>query len=351
MISEIADQPLTDGTIALLNLDAQIDALEPQVRRRRASVEIRAGLVELISLRGLMLGRIADYERADAIADQLVRDVPDEAKALITRARTRAAFHRFMEALTDLDSAAPLSLDAETAKSERAAIFQAVGRYDEAVALREEAAERQPSFENLAALVGLHAERGESDAAERRYAQSRSKYRGVSPFPLALLDFQMGRMWMDENRLEDAHRSFDAAWCRVPAYAQAQGHLAEVEAQLGEIESAVASLHSLAASSDDPDYAAQLARILADAGRDGESRHWRRLAEVRYNELLAWHPEAFADHAAEFWLAAGADPDKALRLAKMNLAVRNTPRARALVARASAAKESIVAGRSWIQVS
>ncbi len=33
---------------------------------------------------------------------------------------------------------------------------------------------------------------------------------------------------------------------------------------------------------------------------------------------MANHPEAFADHAAEFWLVAGADPDKALRLAKMN---------------------------------
>jgi hypothetical protein len=34
------------------------------------------------------------------------------------------------------------------------------------------------------------------------------------------------------------------------------------------------------------------------------------------SKLLAKHPEAFADHAAEFWLAAGADPDKGLRLAK-----------------------------------
>ena len=144
--------------------------------------------------------------------------------------------------------------------------------------------ERRASFESLAALVGLHAERGEIDAAERRYAQSRSQYRGVSPFPLALLDFQMGRMWMDKNRLDEARRSFDAARRRVPAYAQAQGHLAEVEAQLGEIDSAVASLRSLAASSDDPDYAAQLARILGDAGRDGESRHWRRLAAERYDE-------------------------------------------------------------------
>ena len=39
------------------------------------------------------------------------------------------------------------------------------------------------------------------DAAERRYEESLSQYRGVSPFPLALLDFQMGLMWMDQNRL------------------------------------------------------------------------------------------------------------------------------------------------------
>ena len=350
MIAEIAERPLTHGAIALLNLGAQIDALEPQVRLGRATVEVRVGLVELVSLRGLMLGHIAEYERAEEIAEQIVHDVPGDARAWLARARTRAGFHRFNDALTDLARAEQLSLDAETANSERAAIFQALGRYDEALALREEAAQRRASFENLAALVSLHAERGESDAAERQYAQSRSQYRGVSPFPLALLDFQMGLMWMHENRLDDARRSFGAAGRRVPAYAQAQGHLAEVEAQLGETESAIASLRSLAASSDDPDYAAQLARILADVGRDGESWHWRRLAAERYDELLARHPEAFADHAAEFWLAAGADPDKGLRLANMNLEVRNTPRARALLAQAVAAKASFVASRSWTRV-
>ena len=142
---------------------------------------------------------------------------------------------------------------------------------------------------------------------------------------------------MNEGRLDDARRSFEAARRRVPAYAPAQGHLAEVEAQLGERDSAVARLYSLAVSSDDPDYAAQLARILAEAGRDRESWHWRRLAAARFDELVANRPEAFADHAAEFWLAAGADPDKALRFAKMNAQVRNTPRARAVLGQAVAA--------------
>jgi tetratricopeptide (TPR) repeat protein len=332
-----AERPLTDGTIALLNLGAQIDAVEPAVRLGHATVETRAGLVELISLRGLFIGRIADYVRAEEIAEQLVRDAPDDARAFLTRSRTRATFHKFGDALADIDHAERLSLDAKTANGERAAIYQAVGRYDEALALREKALERRTSFENVAALVSLHVERGETHAAEERSAESRGRYRGVSPFPLALLDFQLGHMWMNEGRLIDARRSFEAALRRVPAYSSAQGHLAEVEAELGETDSAIVRLYPLALSSDDPDYAGQLARILAETGQDIESRHWRGLAAAHFDELVAARPEAFADHAAEFWLGAGADPDKALRLAKMNVAVRNTPRARALLAQAVAA--------------
>jgi hypothetical protein len=130
----------------------------------------------------------------------------------------------------------------------------------------------------------------------------------------------------------------------VPAYAPAQGHLAEVEAESGEIESAVTRLNSLAVSSDDPDYAGQLARILGDAGRVDESRHWCGLAAARYDELIASHPEAFADHAAESWLGAGADPDKALRLARMNVEVRDTPRAHRLLAHAVTATSTAGAG-------
>ncbi len=333
----ISERPLTDGKIALLNLTSQIDALEPELRLGQASVETRAGLAELITLRGQFIGCIDDYVMAENIAEQLVHDAPTDAKAFLARARTRGTFHKFDHALADVNCAEWFSLDADTANGERAAIFQAVGRYDEALTLREQAVGRRPNFENVAALVSLHAERGEIEAAERQYAESRNRYRGVSPFPLALLDFQLGLMWMNEGQLDAARTSFEAALHRVPAYAPAQGHLAEVEAELGEIDSAIARLYPLALTSDDPDYAAQLARILRDAGRDAEAQYWRRLAAARYDELIATRPEAFADHAAEFWLAAGGDLDRALRLAKMNMEVRNTPRARGLLAQAVAA--------------
>jgi hypothetical protein len=50
--------------------------------------------------------------------------------------------------------------------------------------------------------------------------------------------------------LDDARTWLDAAQRLLPAYAQAQGHLAEVESELGETETAIARLSRLAISSD-----------------------------------------------------------------------------------------------------
>jgi hypothetical protein len=61
-------------------------------------------------------------------------------------------------------------------------------------------------------------------------------------------------------------------------------------------------------------------------------------------ELMKPIPGTLQEGAPHFrlWLAAGANPGKTLRLARMNLEVRNTPRARRLLARAVDAKESFV---------
>jgi tetratricopeptide (TPR) repeat protein len=330
---------MTHGAVALRNLEAQIEGLEPNSTPGFPHVEERAWLIDLLALRGSILGRIADYERALELAHRLVRDASTEAAAFLARARTRAVFHRFRDALDDLDVAERLAADTESVDRERAAIFQGLGRYEEASAIREEGARRRPSFESLGALTTLCAERGDTERAERLHAESVRRYRGASPLPLATLDFQLGVMWMHEGQLDRARDHLSAARGYVPAFAPAQGHFAEVEAELCHFDLAIALLIPLATTSDDPDYAAQLARICADVYPD-DARYWRERAAARYEELIAVHPEAFADHAAEFWLAAGGDPRKALTLARMNLEIRKTPRACSLLSRAIAADEA-----------
>jgi tetratricopeptide (TPR) repeat protein len=331
---------VTDGTIALRNLEAQIEGLQPEAALCRAPVDERVRLIDLLALRGSILGTIADYERAQELADRLVHGAITAAPAFFVRAQARALFHRFADALEDLEVAERLGADADVVNRERAAVFQALGRYDEAFAIREEAAHRSPSFESLGALTTLHAERGDTDRAVRLHAESVRRYRGISPLPLAMLDFQLGTMWMHEGQLDRARDHLIAACRYVPAYAPAQGHFAEVEAELCHFDLAIALLIPLATTSDDPDYAAQLARICAQAGYPDDARYWRQHAAERYDELIALHPEAFADHAADFWLGAGAEPEKALRLARMNFAIRKTPRARALLSRAVAVCEA-----------
>ena len=150
-----------------------------------------------------------------------------------------------------------------------------------------------------------------------------------------MLEFQRGKLWMEHDDLRRAHAWCAAAVRRLPAYVPAHGHLAELDAALGETAAAIARLRPLALASDDPDYATQLARILGEGGQTLEAQTWRAKAEARYDELLSHHPDAFADHAAEFWLTVGGDPERAVSLAKHNLSLRQTPRARDLVRRSS----------------
>ncbi|WP_327118550.1 tetratricopeptide repeat protein [Nocardia sp. NBC_01730] len=336
--------PTTAGALALANLQAQIDGQQRMALAGGLDVGGRAELFELVALRGHILGCIADYEWAQARAEQLTHDRPADGAALIARARARATFHRFTDALGDLDEARRLGADPAVVDAEHAAILQAVGRYDEALTFMREAVKRRADFASVAALASLCAESGDVATAEHLFDESRDHYRGVSPIPLAQLYFRRAKMWLAQGNLPLGHSWLSAAHRRLPAYAPAQGHLAEVEAALGETDSAIARLHPLTISSDDPDYPAQLARILSEVGRVEEAHEWRARAAARYNELVARHPEAFADHAAEFWLDAGANPHRALRLAKRNLEVRQTPRAHELLARATRAVDGARAG-------
>jgi tetratricopeptide (TPR) repeat protein len=322
----------TDAEIALGNLNAQIAALDGALNQTTplASDE-RTALIDRLLTRGRFLGRIADYERAADLGDRFVREEPTSARSYLLRARTRSSLHRFPAVLADLDEAERLGLrgDPEVTAA-RIAVLQATGRYLDAEALRS----RGRSSEDVASL-GLEAiglgERGRFEEAERLFARARATYRGVSPFAVAWLYYHQGTMWRRAGSLERARELLDQAHSAFPKYAAAATQLAEVEAQLGGTERAISLLRDVVQVSDDPDPMAQLAKLLEQSGRASEAARFRNAATTRFEELTERHREAFADHAAEFWLGPGGDPQRALGLARYNLDVRRTPAAYALL--------------------
>jgi hypothetical protein len=313
-----AEFPTTSGDLALGNLSSQIVGLQG------SGPSARGQLIPMLLLRGELLGRIADYQRADQLAREMVSAEPRSPAAFTLRASVDSTLHRFVEEAHDLDRARALGANPAELDGARIGLLEATGRLAEALPLRQRAAEAQPNLANLTALAVLEAERGQLAAAGRLFVQAQDDYRGSSPFPLAYLYLQEGLVAERTGRLGRARDLFAAALDRVPGYAPAASHLAAALASMGQRRRAIALLEPLLHSSDDPEIIGQLAVMLRAEHEGDRAERLFADAERRFEDLLATMPEAFADHAARFYLARGGKAARALALARKNLANRPT---------------------------
>jgi Flp pilus assembly protein TadD len=303
----------TRGDIAVGNLSAQIDGQERMLRSGASSVSTLSALVELLQARAQYTGSVLDFRRIAALGEAAVRAAPGNADALLARASSEAGLHRFTAALADLDAAGATP----EAQSLRASVLQARGDLAGALVLRREAVKTYANTRTLGALAAAEGAAGEMDSAMKHFAEAADHYRDTSPLPLAWLDFQRGLLLERRGRFKEAQSAYEAATVRLPQYAQAQAHLAGVLALLGDRQRAAEILRPLAAL-DDPEYQGQLAALTQDS-------KLRDAAAQRYEALLGEFPEAFADHAARFYLPFS--PGRALELARINLKVRETQEA------------------------
>jgi tetratricopeptide (TPR) repeat protein len=302
-----SELPTTAGALALANLDAEIAGYTSAVAKK-PSLDRIASLADDLEGRGQYLGRLKDYEQAATLGDQAVASYPEEGQAYAARGKARAVYHLFSDALGDLDRAQTLGVKEKVTRGTRASILQALGRYPEAFAIRHAASTEKPELTALGNEASLLAEMGDTDKADQLFVAAQYQYRDVSPFPLAWLWLQQGIMWEKRGKLERARTLFEASIARVPGYAHAVAHLAGLVPPARAIE----LLRGLSQTSDDPEYQAQLAVLLRENGAGPEAEQLLAAARLSYDTLTARHPDGFADHAARFWLGAGADPQKAL---------------------------------------
>ena len=308
----------TTGAIAVGNLHSRIRALEERLRSVPRDLDAMGELVQLYLQRADYLGTLTDFDRADALAERAAAE--PGARGLVMRARVRGALHRFPAALADLDAAAALGTKGASERRDRTSFVLAMGRLEEAASLAGSAPLR--GAESLYTRAAVQAALGSYEAAAGFYAEARASMHTTLPFPIAWTEFQEGLAWEQGGDFVRARERYEVAHARLPEYAAATAHLAGVLARVGETARASSLLEPLVASSDDPEYPAQLAELRRKEGRVAEADALALRARQGYDALLARHPQAFADHAARFFLTV--DPARALALAEQNLAVRNT---------------------------
>jgi tetratricopeptide (TPR) repeat protein len=322
------DVTTTAGAIAIANLDHLI-----------AQHGDEGDIVELLLLRSRFLG---DYEALDR-ATRIVENRFATTDELLQRGRTRAAVHRFADALGDVEKAEVAGTPHDEIVALRASTFVAIGRAGEVVPQLEANVARRAGFASHSALAVAYAAVGRIDDAERLYISALEDLHTTSRFPYAWIEFARGVMWAEQGAAPVRAKALYArALEYLPQFVAANIHLAELEAADGDVASAIHRLERVATSGE-PEALALLGQLRIRTGDARRGRNEIAHARERYESLLACHPLAFADHAAEFYLGPGADARRAWTLAQQNLANRQTDRAFALAIRAAQATSS----RKW----
>ena len=318
------DRPdTTASTIAIANLDQQIVEMRDEV-----------GVENLLLLRAQFLADYGSLDRAIELAEGHAASGQD----LLARARARAAGHRFADALDDIEAARRVGVPDDQIRPLRASILIATGRANEVAAELKAGLTQHPGLASRSMLAAAYASMGRTEDADRLYVIALAGLDTTLPFPYAWICFARGVMWAEQGQNpKRAEAMYLKALAYVPEFAAANINLAELEMAHGDNDAARERLSRVAHSTNEPEAVALLGVLDKRRGELAIGEEEISQARQRFESLLARDPLAFADHAAEFYLGPGRDPERAWLLAKQNLANRETDRSVALAVKAAEA--------------
>lgn len=322
-------RPATDGAIAAINLESarrRAWARFAENPRRPGAAET---IVESERFCAQFLGDVSALDRLHAVTSQVAR-VDQSFRAALLHAEVASTVHRFDDARTHLAAAALMGAPHEKIEQQLLTIDQACGvDLDAVLAARRRIAEASGRLNDFAMLAAVLVDMERFEEADAVYRQALYSYDDVSPLPLAWVFFQLGMLWgelADQPEPDLAEHWYRCAVDYLPGYVRARVHLAELVASQGHFSEAEALLRPALASAD-PEVRWRLGDVLIEQKQFEEADSELAAARAGFEALLEKYPLAFADHAAEFYASSGNDAQRALELARANVANRPTRRA------------------------
>jgi tetratricopeptide (TPR) repeat protein len=267
-------------------------------------------------------GRLEDYQAMLAISADWIAKSPTDSDAWLARAHALAMVHEFADAKAALAHASGEGVD-----DEATAIDEATGHRDRSLAARESLAKIRPNDVTLTQYLASLALAGKLTEARALIPKAAALVRDNPPELFAWLYFQWGRVYEQQGDLAGARAFYEASHARMPSI-ETTAHLIAAQLATGQTDAAKRLVTETLKTDPHP----SIVQLAADIGLAPVAD-----AKTAWDRYVTALPNAFADHAARFYLKL--DPKRALELARQNLANRDTPEARSLVIEAALAAD------------
>lgn len=318
---------------ALADSDARVAAKEDLERRFPGDWMRREAVGFALIDRFRLTGDYADLARARAVIAAARSTVAPPAGPILADAEIAMAGHRLTDAETALAAFAPAVAPERVETVAAAALAGDIAFYRgdlESARTQYDAAGPIGMRDRLVLIAKAQGRFDEALTEQRMAAADR---RRPSPFALATLSLRAGMIELARGDKAAARAFFERADEQFSGYWLTEAHLAQADALDGRAGQALKRMEKVAKTSKSAEVMDALALLLRTEGRVAESRLWAARASEAWQRRLALAPEAAWGHAVEHELVFGT-PERALDLARRNLANRPFGEARVLMANA-----------------
>ena len=221
----------------------------------------------------------------------------------------------------------------DTSRCEKAALLQATGRYEEALSSARETGEGRSRASHAWRACVAAGENGSMGRRPKPAIRGRRRRQWRVATPVQPTAVRMGRE-RDAPRRSGPRGSDLWGTRRNPARARSGTRTSRRGgARARTVGPRDGAHHALLEIS----TIRNIARFMRRSWPRARPRSWARSGEraaAAYELLLARRPEAYADHAAAFFMGVGNRPQRAVEARRANWKLRDTPRSRSLLARA-----------------
>lgn len=311
------------GADDFLSLSSRIDDARARLDKRATDQLTRQRLISLLLARAQIAGNPVDHRELRGLSNAWLALSPTDPHAHLAAAEVNARQHLFAAADHSLDRAHALGANPSATSRVRASLALARGEIDAVLPKARAAAAKTPSATTLGDLAVAELEAGSYDQAITTLHAALGAINDVAPFPVAWLCFQIGRAHELRGAFAVARDAFAKAVEIYPAYSDARTHMIDAIAATGDRRAAAVLAAALAHDTGLADHLALCANLCGELDPDLAVRS-AAAARSAYDELLTDLGPAYGDHAARFFLGAGADPSRALALALDNLSRRRS---------------------------